>query len=312
MDTLAINTCPSENFEIIPEEALAGGGISFPEAHVDADMMEALAVSIQRISGDKFAQVPFCVTVEAELLGGRVNLGDGKSGPRVSEYAYRSISELLESDFSMPLDEGRLGTVLSVVERLSKSNPVILNVSGLFTLLSSLLDLSVLYKALRSDPERSAALLRKTSDFILRVIATGADRGASIISYADPVCDISLMGQKTFARFAAPVTCELIERALDLCRIPILHVCGRLTNSLYRAEVLDITPISLPGAQTYGDALLETLQRGDIRLIGNNCIKKTHLPDALKVVYALRIRRVASGETWNEPRVGSLQAQAVI
>jgi uroporphyrinogen-III decarboxylase len=293
METPIIDPCPSEHLEIAEGEFLGEESL-LPEAHQKADLMACLAEKIRRRRGDTFAHVPFCLTVEAELLGAHVNMGDGMFGPRVTESTYCGVHELLDADFPSSVDVGRLGVVYAAMDHLSGHAPVIFNVNGVFTLISYLLDLNVFFKSQRRDPESTAVLLRKIRDFLLCVMQGAALHGASIISYADPLCDVAVMGPRTFADTGAPVTCELIERALDVSSIRMIHLCGRLSNSLQAVGRAEASAIAYPGAKSYGAGLLETLRAGGIRLVGNGCALMTHIQRDPVVVYRIDLKRHAA------------------
>lgn len=74
--------CASDNLEEIPEEVVKEIGIDFPEVHTEAEYIASLSKELKKYKEDILCRVPFCNTVEAEALGGKIKLGDSKTGPR--------------------------------------------------------------------------------------------------------------------------------------------------------------------------------------------------------------------------------------
>ena len=71
------------------------------------ETMAALSKALKRHDGASFCELPFCHTVEAEAMGGIINYGNEKTGPRAKEYICTSPEELLELP-AMNLQEGRI------------------------------------------------------------------------------------------------------------------------------------------------------------------------------------------------------------
>ena len=66
--------------------------------------------------------VPFCMTVEAEAMGAKVDLGDEFTEPRVCEYAIGTVTEHNKLQ-PIQMDEGRRKVVLDAIRLLCQSNP---------------------------------------------------------------------------------------------------------------------------------------------------------------------------------------------
>ena len=77
--------------------------LKFPDAYMKRETMAEIALAIKEYDEATFCELPFCHTVEAESIGGLVNYGDEKAGPRAKEYICtkpEEILELKEIDFS--------------------------------------------------------------------------------------------------------------------------------------------------------------------------------------------------------------------
>ena len=63
-------------------EAMEKTDVYWPEAHINADMMAILGSSLYELAGLECARIPFCLTVEAEAMGCKVDLETLKEHPR--------------------------------------------------------------------------------------------------------------------------------------------------------------------------------------------------------------------------------------
>jgi len=266
--------CTGDDLEQIPEEVVRKTGISLPEAHSDKNSMAILARELRKHHGDVIVRVPFCVTVEAEAYGAHIKLGDALNGPRVESYRFTSIEEM--SDLQcLALNEGRIREVLDAVEILAEAGEkVALNVEGPFTILSSLIDPLNFYKGLRKHPQRIQEILAVVEEGIIRYSLEGIKRGASIISYGDPVGAIGIIGPKVYREYSGPSSWRIIKGIKDADGKVILHLCGKTSTALEKIQMARSYPIEMDGAMTYGQGLLAQLDKAtEPQVIGHRCIK---------------------------------------
>lgn len=266
--------CTGDDLEQIPEEVVKKTGISLPGAHSDKNSMATLAGELRKHRGDVIARVPFCVTVEAEAYGAHIKLGDGVNGPRVESYQFLSIEEMSGLQ-GMQLIEGRIKEVLEAVEILAEAGEkVALNVEGPFTILSSLIDPMHFYKGLRKDPQRIKEILAVIEEGIIRYSLEGVKRGASIISYGDPVGAIGIIGPKVYRDYSGPSSWRIINGIIKASGKVLIHLCGKTSTALEKIELARAYPIEIDGPTTYGQALLGQLDKATGPLvIGHRCIK---------------------------------------
>jgi MtaA/CmuA family methyltransferase len=268
--------CTGDNLEQIPEEVVIKTGISFPGAHSDKNSMATLAGELRKYRGDVIARVPFCVTVEAEAYGAHIKLGDTLNGPRVESYRFTLIEEMSNIQ-SLELNKGRIREVLDAVEILAEAGEkVALSVEGPFTILSSLIDTMNFYKGLRKDPQRIQEILADVEEGIIRYSLEGVKRGASIISYGDPVGAIGIIGPKVYREYSGPSSRRIIKGIREGGGKVLLHLCGKTSTALEKIDMARSYPIEADGALTYGLALLGLLDKAtESIVIGHRCIKRS-------------------------------------
>lgn len=266
--------CNGDELEQIPAELIQTTGITFPEAHLNKISIATLASELRKHRGDVLARVPFCVTVEAEAHGAHIKLGDALNGPRVESYRFATI-EALSNLQGLDLTKGRIKEVLDAVEILASSGEkVALNVEGPFTILSSLIDPMDFYKGLRKDPRRIQEILAVIEEGIIRYSLEGVQRGASIISYGDPVGAIGILGPKVYRDYSGPSSWRIINGIKAEGGKVLLHLCGKTSTALEKIELARAHPINIDRATTYGQALIGQLDKAAAPIvIGHRCIK---------------------------------------
>ena len=266
--------CTGDGLEQIPDEVMRETGITLPSAHSDKHNMATLASELRKHRGDVIVRVPFCVTVEAEAYGAYIKLGDALNGPRVESYRFESIEELSNLQ-SLELNEGRIKEVLEAVEILAEAGEkVALSVEGPFTILSSLINPLDFYRGVRKDPQRILEILSIIEEGIIRYSLEGIKRGASIISYGDPVGAIGIQGPKVYRAYSGPSSWRIIKGIQEAGGKVLLHLCGKTSTALEKIELARSYSIETDGAATYGQALLAQLDKTTEPLvIGHRCIK---------------------------------------
>lgn len=282
--------CVLDTGEEIPKEAVKKAGVKFPDVHKSAEHMALLSKTIREYNEDFFSIVPFCMTVEAEALGGEINLGDEKAGPRVSNYTFKSIEDLKdlrEIDFTTK----RIAQVLKSVELLkSEGETVIMDVQGPFTIISSLIDPRVFYKAVRKNRDEVERLMEIVQKNSVEFIKEGVKSGVDIISFGDSAGTLDILGPKMYKELGGKYTYNVLKEAENYLQDSIIHLCGITSSSLDRAGFIKSNPIEIPEGITYGDALnYVRKEHKDIKILGHNCLRKTTKSMKKPIVWEIQL-----------------------
>ncbi|MDR3540431.1 MAG: uroporphyrinogen decarboxylase family protein [Desulfosporosinus sp.] len=282
--------CTGDELERIPEEVIRKTGISLPGAHANKNSMATLARELRKHRGDVLVRVPFCLTVEAEAYGAHIKLGDALNGPRVESYRFASIEEMSNLQ-SLEFAEGRISEVLDAVGILAEAGEkVVLSVEGPFTILASLIDPLNFYKGLRKDPQRIQEILAVVEEGVIRYSLEGIKRGASIISYGDPVGAIGIVGPKVYREYSGPSSWRIIKGIGEDGGKVLLHLCGKTSTALEKIEMARSYPIETEGAMTYGQGLLVQLDKAtEPVMIGHRCIKGSLNKMANPIIWGIEL-----------------------
>jgi uroporphyrinogen-III decarboxylase len=283
--------CEGENLEQIPESIVEKTGITFPEAHENKYQMAMLAREIRAYRKDTAARIPFCVTVEAEALGGDIQLGDAKIGPRVRGYRFESVEEMQYMS-EMDLESGRIKEVLDCVELLcSQGEVVALNVEGPFTIISSLIDPMNFYKGIRKNKAAVTKIISVVEDSIVKYIIEGLKRGARIISYGDPVGAMDIVGPKMYEEVSGKSSYNILKRVEQHLEAAVVHICGKTSTAFVKLGLGVTIPVEFTEDMKYGEAINTALkERQDIKFIGHRCIKKSPLMLGNKVLWSIKLK----------------------
>ena len=224
--------CPGGMMNMIITEIMERSGISWPEAHSNAEQMAALTYGLNHAGGFENYGVPFCMTVEAEAMGATVDMGDAQTEPHVVDSPLSSATQLDQlAPFS--LDQGRIPTVLTAIRLLKAKGtgvPVIANITGPVSVAGTLVDMTSLLMELRKKPEACHRLMSLITDNLITYGQAQVAAGADAICIAEPSGTGEILGRRFFHEYSLPY----LNRLLDSLEVPvkIVHICGRL-HSIY-------------------------------------------------------------------------------
>ncbi|MGM0471929.1 MAG: uroporphyrinogen decarboxylase family protein [Bacillota bacterium] len=267
--------CQGREAVEIPEEVVEKRGLTFPQVHTNCRDIVTLARGLKEYHQDSICKVPFCTTVEAEALGAEINLGDQQVGPRVGNYCCDQLADLTALG-ELDLDQGRIKEVLAAVEELSQlGERVALKVEGPWTIISSLIDATELYKAAIFDKELINQIIEQVVAEIERYILAGLERGADIISYADPVGTKEIVGPKIYRELSGRATYQLLSNIEPELGAAVVHLCGKTSTAFEELDFSKSQALNFADL-TYGAAICEILANyQQINFIGHRCIKQT-------------------------------------
>jgi [methyl-Co(III) methanol-specific corrinoid protein]:coenzyme M methyltransferase len=199
----------------------------WPAAHKDPVKMARLASAAHRLCGLDNVSVPFCMTVEAEVLGAEIEFFEDRiKWPSIKKFIAKDISDL-----KFPKDlatAGRIPVIVEAIKMLKKEFegkvPVNAYLAPPFTSISSyLVDSIEFLKWLVRAPEKAEQFLKGTIDLYAEIAAIYADAGADVITLHEMGASMDNISPKQFDTFVKPYLKKLIQRL----RVPtILNICG--------------------------------------------------------------------------------------
>ena len=208
-------------------EAMEKLNCAWPEAHSDPTKMVRLGTSLNKLAGLESARIPFCLTVEAEAIGCRVEMGRIDRQPSVRQAAFQSTGEVnIPSDF---VEKGRIPAVLEATRTLKKNFPelpAIVGITGPFTLSGHLIEIERLVKLMRLKPMEVEDLLDKVTDACTAYAQEIVKAGADVIVVNDPSAAPELIDPLSFKSTIKP-RLKFFTQGIKAKKV--LHICGGAT-----------------------------------------------------------------------------------
>lgn len=267
--------CTYDNSSGVNAEVTKGLDLTFPEAYCQAEMMAVLSKALKEHDQSTLCELPFCHTLEADALGAVVNLGNAATGPRIKEYSCSSLEEVLELppiDFS----QGRIAQTLRAAELLiAQGEDVFLEVSGPVTILTSLVDPRVAFKALRKQRDLAKEVLWKLGGEVVRFVEEAQECGVRIFSWADVSAAVNILGPKLAEQVVEDFTYDYLKNHLVKATegTSLVVVCPKTSFALIGCEKASFRNVELPEPLYYSQACKYLV--GKVALCGHNCIKNT-------------------------------------
>ncbi|MCX6653459.1 MAG: MtaA/CmuA family methyltransferase [Methanomassiliicoccales archaeon] len=204
--------------------------VYWPEAHTNAQQMADLGAAPAKLFGFEGVRFPFCLTVEAEIMGCRVELGKMDRTPMVKAQAYEmnNIPENLPGDF---LQRGRLPVVVEATKiakaKYGKEYPIIVGTTGPFTIAGHLVGTENLLLGIITDPDAVVKACKLATKVEKAYIEALAKAGADVIVMSDPSASTDMLSGEMFDEFAKPYIKECFLGAGKAKTV--LHICGDTT-----------------------------------------------------------------------------------
>jgi [methyl-Co(III) methanol-specific corrinoid protein]:coenzyme M methyltransferase len=204
-------------------------GAYWPEAHSDAKEMALLAYAAHSVVGFESVRVPFCLTVEAEIMGAKVDLGKMDRTPMVKGHPF-SLGDEIEIPDNVE-EMGRAPVTIESIDILRKMTrgdiPIVPLATGPFTIAGHLVGMENLLLGIILDPGEVHKLLKKAAELGQRYISALDAARPDVILLSNPSASSDMISPETYFEFSAPYTVSClqgIENAMS-----VLHICGDTT-----------------------------------------------------------------------------------
>ncbi len=224
--------CPGGMMNAAIVEVIQKSGVTLPQAHQDPELMAELARAVQMDTGFENFGIPFCMTVEAEVLGSPVNFGSLTCEPKIAKERYPDTAEVGITEIGPLLTGGRIGVVAEAARILAQKYPdipVLGSLTGPVSLAASIVDPMLFLKGLRKNPAAAHRVLAHVTDLLIGFAEILAKNGVTVISFADPTATGEILGPAMFKEYAVPYLQKAIAAVHRIGLPVIVHICGDLT-----------------------------------------------------------------------------------
>lgn len=204
-------------------------GAYWPEAHNDAKEMAMLAYAAHSVVGFESVRVPFCLTVEAEIMGARVDLGKMDRTPMVKGNPFSLGDEIEIPDNVEEL--GRAPVTIESIAILRKMTggevPIVPLATGPFTIAGHLVGMESLLLGIILDSDKVHKVLRKAAELSQRYIIELDAAYPDVILLSNPSASFDMISPETHSEFSAPYTVSCLKGVQNARTV--LHICGDST-----------------------------------------------------------------------------------
>lgn len=253
----------------------------FPDSYLKMEPMADLARAVRIGRGMAVSVLPFCHTLEAEALGANILPGNRRCTPRAGRPCLLSAEELFRLP-ALDLDTPRLRETLAACRLLKdRGEPVLFQISGPLTIFNSLLPTDLLFFTLQKQYDAMTKLFCRTGRDLIRLMEAALDSGADLISYADPMNSVGILGPKLTEKISRDFTAPFLSdanRALD--REALILLCPKTALALTGSGLAEWTPHPLPSSCAYDRAALKL--KGKVRFGGQACVKTRTVSDVFQ------------------------------
>jgi len=228
-------------------EIMTRTGHHLPEAHHDATLMAALAADVAQETGFENFGIPFCMTVEAEVLGSAVDFGSLTCEPKIITERYPSVDAVAFASIQSLLTQGRIRVVAGAAYLLATQypeTPIIGSLTGPISTAASMVDPITFFKELRKKPDAAHRLLAYVTTFLVAYARVLVEAGVTVIGIGDPTATGEILGPKMFAAYAVPYLNQLIAGIHDAGVPVLLHICGDMSTVRAQIPTLQADAIS--------------------------------------------------------------------
>ena len=245
----------------------------------EKEMIEVL-LAWRRAENRKEIVLPLVQNLEGAVLGANVI----KRGNywTTGDYPFSTLGEINPEQFTFMKDK-RIRTVIEVTKEL-KDEPLVLEAEAPFSILAALIDPMKLYLAMQTEPEKLEKILKKIvleeAEYIKAVIQAGC----RIISLAEPIGTVDMVGEKCFKECSGMAARMLLKEIEKFLSNSVVHLCGKLSSSMIAVHMAKEEEYFVTG-ETYLENLIEVTNSPEIHFVGQRCIhQKKNLTGKIHVI----------------------------
>ena len=213
---------------IVCRELMEQVGVYFPDAHLDADKMAALAIVGYTVLGFDVVMPLFSVCHEAAAMGCNVNWGGPEAMPESGKPIFRDVEDIkIPSSFlDNPGCQVPLKAISLLKSRLTGKAAVCGKVFGSWTQAYHYFGVENFLISTIDDPDKTHRILDELMPVTVQFAQAQIDAGADCILLADHATS-DLCSPQAYREFLLPRHRQLAE----LIKAPvILHICGNTAD----------------------------------------------------------------------------------
>jgi len=257
--------------------------------NISEEDMVLAAKKVKELTGFENYGVPFCMTVESEPFGVKIDFGDKNREPVITNYNNMTTDEIMNKYCSSDLNSCRVPVVLGAIAKLKNDSiPVIGNITGAISTATSIVDPLKLLKMMKKNPDMAYSFIEFINEKLIQYGIDMVKNGADVIAVSDPTATGEILGKINFEKFAVPMFKKLVDEIHKLDSRIIIHICGDTSSIIESLNLIGADAFSFDSivniksvkdkieAKVMGNVNTQLLQEGPgdrIISVTQNCIK---------------------------------------
>jgi uroporphyrinogen decarboxylase len=238
----------------LPVTAIGGGawyvndaGKTFAQVKDDPQAIADVFIkAYQKIGHDLMWTGASLINYPIHLLGCAIN-DDTSDAPLLEGAAIDDLAKLGSLDMAAaqahPLMQGIIKSHHLVADAIGGQALLLATTWGPFTTAGRILGMEEMMMAMLEEPEELHKLLSFCNELLWGYLRPIMEHGNMAgLNLSEPAASGDLISPDAFANFAAPYHKDLVDRARELGKKSMLHICGDSSGVL--DQVLDIAPDS--------------------------------------------------------------------
>ena len=249
----------------INKAAMKYAGVTFRQSLTSAQNCASLAAAPYELYGLESIKLPFGMTVEAEILGAKIDFGDDFRLPQVRKTSFSHPRE-----FKIPDDlsnAGRIPLLRKSVgllhKKYSRHVAVITSIVGPFSLANMIFGFEKLLIWMVEQPHLYRQCLEATTDFAISYCKIQQDMGTDIILIGEAGCSGDLISVEDYRNNILPYHRKLCSTI----SVPsVLHICGNISKHFEFIPETNVTGFSFDDGNDMAAA--HKYCKGKVALLG--------------------------------------------
>ncbi|CVK18025.1 uroporphyrinogen decarboxylase family protein [Sporomusa sphaeroides] len=249
------SSAPSEQ-PVLPAALLSGGtwafrqkGLTLQEVLEKPELGVSAIITInQCIQSDIVWPGSGYHNLLAHIFGGRIKFRP-QGNIDVIEPAFAKVTEAYRLDLSRIDSHEWICAIRTIISQVNRQigNSVLVGTSGWgpFTLAGQFYGVEKLMSGLYKDKAGTHALLEVMTAVCIAYLAPAIDRGAGIVSVAEPTASGDLISLSHFEEFAAPYIKKVNEELKNRGAYTALHICGNIKDRVSLAPLMGVDVLSV-------------------------------------------------------------------
>ncbi len=233
---------PGGLINILNNEIAGRMGVPLSSIHYSGEMMAEMARTIRNMVGYDNLSVPLCTTVEAEILGARIDMGGPSSLPRVSATASLDFASIRRAARSVSASHGRIPAVLkavNILKLLRPRLPIFGNVMSPATLLVLLVRTAEIMDALRRRGKELENSLEAVEGLLSYYVEVLVENGVDVIMVNDQVSTGEILEEESFQQLSLDLLEEIAQDIHRAGAAAVLHLCGNAELFFERLRTME-------------------------------------------------------------------------